>query len=233
MFACAFADDKGGTGSSKELALLARNDLRSLRLTAALATVAALLLAGCNSPYYADRGALLGGLGGAGVGWAIGDAVGNEGAGALIGAGVGALSGAAIGSGLDEVEARNRAQIAAQLGRQVPPGAVTINDVVNMSRSGIDEDLIVTHIQANGAAAPVQAGDLIMLQNEGVSKRVIQALQTAKPPVTRAAAVSGPPVVVEEHYYPAPYWGPPPYWYGYRHCYPRSRVGWGVSVSNF
>src|SRR6202795_2818657 len=54
-------------------------------------------MSGCASPYRSDQGALLGGLGGAGLGAVVGHAVGNTGAGALIGAGVGALSGAAIG----------------------------------------------------------------------------------------------------------------------------------------
>src|SRR3954447_21040044 len=66
--------------------------------------------AGCASPYRSDQGAVLGGLGGAGVGAIVGNAVGNTGAGAAIGAGVGALSGAAIGGSLDDIEARNRAE---------------------------------------------------------------------------------------------------------------------------
>ena len=44
-----------------------------------------------------------------------------------IGAGIGALTGSAIGGALDDIEARNRAEIAAQLGRPVararPPSA--------------------------------------------------------------------------------------------------------------
>lgn len=190
-------------------------------------------LAGCRSPYYADQGALFGGLTGAGVGALVGNAVGNTGAGAVIGAGVGALSGAAIGSGLDEIEAENRARIEAHLGRQVQPGAVTINDVLAMAKAGVDEDLIVTHIRAHGVARPLQTGELIMLQQEGVSKNVIQALQsTPVPTVAPGPAAVGPPVIVEEHYYGPP---PPPYWrhhYHYHHYHRRPSVGWGVSFSN-
>lgn len=176
------------------------------------ALFSALAAGGCASPYYADRGALLGGLGGAGVGALVGDAVGNAGAGAVIGAGVGALSGAAIGSGLDEVEAKNRAMIEARLGRPVPVGAVGLNDVIAMTHAGVDEELIINHIRASGVARPPQTGDLIALQREGVSKRVIEALQVppAAPVVVREAVP--PPVIVEEHYY-----GPPgyPYYYHY------------------
>lgn len=179
--------------------------------------VAALVGGGCASPYHADRGALAGGLGGAGVGALIGNAVGHTGAGAAIGAGVGTLAGAAVGGALDDIEARNRAQIAAQMGRPVPAGIVTFDDVIAMTRAGVDEDLIVNHIQANGAARPPQAADLIMLQQHGVSKRVIAALQA--PPVPpagyapySAAAPPGTPVIIEEHHYGPPwtYWPPPP-----------------------
>lgn len=184
------------------------------------------MLTGCQSPYYADRGALAGGLGGAGVGALIGEATGNPLAGAAIGAGVGAVGGAAVGSGLDEIEARNQAEIEARLGRPAPRGAVTLNDVIAMTRAGVDEDLIATHIRTNGAARPMQPGDLIALQQNGVSKLVIAALQdsTAGPLV-----VERPPrVIVEEPYYPPPwypyYYGPPPRpYYGFEFSYHRGR----------
>lgn len=198
-----------------------RQILRGVVLSAA-----AFMAAGCASPYHAERGAALGGLAGAGAGWAIGDAVGHEGAGALIGAGVGALSGAAIGNGMDQIEARNRAEIEAKLGQQVSAGAVTLGDVVTMSKAGVDEELIVNHIRAHGSAQALTTDDLITLQQEGVSKRVIGALQTPRTFAT-AGPPAGAPVIVEEHYY-APYC-PPPYW---RHHYchpPHRRVGWGVS----
>ncbi len=109
---------------------------RSITCSCLCILAVTLLASGCESPYHADRGALLGGLGGAGVGALVGHAAGNTAAGAVIGAGVGALSGAAIGAGMDEVEAKNRAQIEAQLGRQVAAGAVTVNDVSHESGQG-------------------------------------------------------------------------------------------------
>jgi len=196
----------------------------------ALTVGGCLLSVGCNSPYRSDQGALLGGLTGAGVGAIVGNAVGNTGAGAAIGAGVGALSGAAVGGSLDEIEARNRAEIEARLGRPVT-GAVTVNDVVAMTRAGVSEDVIITHIQGHGMVAPPQAGDLIVMQQQKVSPRVVQATQ-APPPMAAPAAVypAPPPMVVPDPYYvPAPYyWGPPPYPYYYRPYGPR--VGWGVSI---
>jgi hypothetical protein len=195
-----------------------------------------LLLAGCQSPYHSDQGALFGGLLGAGTGAIVGSAVGHPGAGAAIGAGAGALSGAAIGSGMDEIEAKNRMQIEQTLGRQIAAGSVTVPDVVNMTRAGVAEDLIANHVHYHGLAAPLQANDLIYLQQQGVSPRVVAAMQEAPQPQPVAYAAPEPQpgvVVAEPYYYPPPYyWGPPPP-YRYR-CYPHYRPGvsWGVAVGN-
>ena len=136
--------------------------------TAWLAPLALVTLAGCYSPYRSDRGALVGGVGGAGVGALVGEAVGHPGVGALVGAGVGAVSGAAVGGALDNIEANNRAQIEARLGHPVRAGAVTVDDVVNMSRAGVAEDLIVNHVRSHGMAVQLQANDLIVLQQQAV-----------------------------------------------------------------
>jgi len=191
---------------------------------------------GCYSPYHADRGALFGGLTGAGVGSLVGKAVGRPGAGALIGAGAGAITGSAIGESLDEMEARNRQLIESRLGRPVAPGAVTIDEVIAMSQAGVADELIANHVQSHGVAAIPSSGDLIRLQQAGVSTAVVRALQHPLPPAAAVAPPNGAPlpVVVEEHYY-GPGWGPPGYYHPgyYRHPYRRGpRVGWGVSVSS-
>ncbi|HUT89640.1 MAG TPA: glycine zipper domain-containing protein [Thermoguttaceae bacterium] len=194
-----------------------------------------LLAAGCNSPYHADRGALFGGLLGAGTGAIIGDALGNTGAGAAIGAGVGALSGAAIGGSLDEIEAKNRAMIATQLGREVRAGAVTIDDVVMMSGAGVDDELIINHIRANGMTRVPGPQELVNLKNNGVSTAVIRVMQEPPPrPRTETVVIERPtpaPVIVEEYHYGPPVYHRPPY-YHYRHRRPEPRVGWGVSFHN-
>lgn len=194
-----------------------------------LTSILALLLVttGCASPYHADRGALFGGLGGAGLGAIVGNQLGSTGAGAAIGAAAGALTGAAVGGTLDDMEARNRAMIASQLGREVAPGAVTTQDVIAMSQAGINQELIINHIRGNGLAAPLQTSDLIFLQEQGVSTPVIAAMQTLPPPapvVVTDAAVQ--PVIYEEHYFAAPYPLPP------RHCYYPRSVGFGVTVTS-
>ncbi len=179
-------------------------------------TLAVVALAGCASDTHTGEGAVLGGLLGGGAGALIGSATGHAGAGAAIGAGVGALTGAAIGHSQDETEARNRALIAQQLGRQVSAGAVTPNDVIAMTRAGVNEELILNHIRAHGMAAPLQPQDLIALQQQGITPRVIATMQACPPQAPQPVVVeqpAPPPVVVGVD----PYWGPryyhPHYYY--------------------
>ncbi len=145
--------------------------------------------AGCHSPYYADQGALAGGLGGAGLGALIGSASGHAGAGAAIGAAAGALTGGAVGGALDNIDAKNRAQIAAATGH--PPTAVSVNDVIAMTRSGIDEQIIVNQLASAGLQRPLQANDVIYLQQNGVTPHVISIMQQ-----TRMAVAAAPPGAV-------------------------------------
>jgi hypothetical protein len=172
------------------------------------------LMTGCCSPYHADQGAVTGGLLGLGTGAIAGHALGNTAAGAAIGTGVGALSGAAIGAKMDETDAKNRALIAQQLGRQVDPNAVTIADVIAMTRARVNEDLVINHIHAHGTAAPLTATDLVNLPQQGVGPRVIAAMQESPPrPVQPVVVQPAPgPVYVEEY----------PYYYG-----PRVYIGGG------
>src|SRR5436190_7949757 len=215
-------------------------ELVMFRPSLALVLLAFLAGAGCRSPFYADRGALFGGVTGAGVGALVGDATGNTGAGAVIGTAVGALAGAAVGDHIDADMARSRAEIEARMGRQMQ-GAVTPQDVVAMTQAGLSDDVIATHIRANGMAQPMQVNDLINLRNIGVRDGVINAMQQTPPRGGQAVQgvpmypAYGPPPVMVAPYYPAypawgP-WGPPPPVGGYYYSRgPRGRVGWGVSV---
>ncbi len=211
----------------------------------AIWTMMAMVLGtGCQSPYHADQGALFGGLVGAGSGAIIGNQLGNTGAGAAIGGALGAITGAAVGSGLDDIEARNAANVAAieqRLGRQVAAGAATVDDVIAMTNAGVAEELIVNHVRNNGSAVRLQAADIISLQQQGVSSRVIAALQappapqqqmTASPVVVQSAPA---PIIVEEYHYGSPWWGSPHYWHRpppYHRPHPRSGASWGFTYRN-
>lgn len=195
------------------------------------------LCCGCMSTH-ADRGALFGGLLGAGTGAIVGNAAGNTLAGTAIGAGVGAIAGSAIGDSLDEMEARNRALIAQQMGRDIPKGQVTFEDVIVMTQANVSEELIVNHIRINGVTRPPSADDIIRLQEAGVSVNVIKAMQEAplrqgpsssRPIVIREEAP--PPVIIYERD-PWWWWGPPrpprPRYYHYH----RPGVSWGITFHN-
>jgi len=191
----------------------AARDRAGFRARWAVIALAALLAAGCRSPYYADKGALLGGGVGAVTGAVIGNQLGSTAGGAIIGAGVGALTGAAVGNAIDDVDARNQARIQAQMGRALPPGGVTVEDVIAMTQAGVTEDVISTHIQYHGMVRPLTTPDIIRLQQSGVSPRVIQvAQQPPRMPVAQPVSYGPPPaVVVEEIYYAPP--PPPPCYY--------------------
>ncbi len=206
----------------------------SQRVLFATTILVAVSTIGCQSPHRADQGALFGGLLGAGTGAIIGNQLGNTGAGAAIGAGLGAITGAVVGQEIDEAEARNRVLIERRLGRQLAAGAVTMNDVVDMSVNGVDDDLIINHVRAHGMAAPLQPSDLSYLTQQKVSKRVIMAMQEPPPRPAQQVDYQSPQPVIVRHHYPAPmYVAPPchaPYYPHRRHH--RSGVGWGVSFHN-
>jgi hypothetical protein len=212
------------------------NDLRVFVASAGCCLVA--VLAGCRSPYYADRGALAGGLTGAGVGALVGNALGETAGGAAIGAGVGALTGGAIGGALDDIEARNRAEIAAQLGRPVAQGQANPAEIVAMTRAGVDPRLIVNYVNNSGMAQPPSAQDVIYLTQQGVAPEVIQAMQSprvAQVPVQVAPPPT--PVIIEEYHYGRPYGYPPYHHFDFHHHHHHhrrhghGRVGWGISFS--
>ncbi|MGA2619046.1 MAG: glycine zipper domain-containing protein [Thermoguttaceae bacterium] len=183
-----------------------------IRLSLGCVVIAALFLSGCATN--TGTGALVGGATGAGVGALVGSATGHAGAGAAIGAGVGALTGAAIGNSVDEQERRNRALIEARLGRSVAAGQVTKEDVISMTQYRVDEALIINHIRAHGMVAPLTAADIIMLQQSGVSARVIAVMQeTPPPPPSTVIVEQGPPApVIVGGYYGRPYYPRRYYW---------------------
>jgi Glycine zipper len=193
----------------------------------ALCLCAILGAVGCRSPYYADQGTGIGALGGAGIGALIGRASGHTAAGALIGAAAGAVGGNLVGTAIDNEEAKNRAAIAAQLGRPVAQGTATPGEVIAMTRAGVDQQLIINYVNSSGMAQPITAQDVIYLNQQGVATPVIQAMQTPHVPPAPVAVAAPPPVIVEEYPY-GPY---DPYWHPYyRGCCAGPRVGWGVSV---
>jgi len=191
---------------------------------------------------HTERGAVLGGVAGGLAGAAIGNQNGEAGAGALVGGALGLMTGALIGNAKDEEIYRHRAyayqqqQLAYRQARAVSPA-----DVVNMTRNGLSEQVIITHIRQNGVQYQPQVADVISLHQQGVSENVITAMQQAsRGPVPTRAVVPAPrysPVIVEEHHYVAPPCYHRPYPYHYRHRYHghhhhRHGFHWGISIGH-
>lgn len=187
----------------------------------------------CQSPYYADKGAALGGVAGGLTGAALGDRSGHAAGGALVGSALGAVTGAAVGDSMD-AEVEHREAMAERRARL--DNAVSISDVSSMTDSGVGDDVIINQIRTNGVRKNLTPGEIIELHEKGVSKAVIDAMQQEARRSTAPARVSGgPPVIVEQSYVVPRYCGPPPWHrYHYRRRFHRHRPGvsWGVSYSH-
>ncbi|MEZ6128231.1 MAG: glycine zipper domain-containing protein [Planctomycetaceae bacterium] len=179
-----------------------------------------------------QRGSVLGGLAGAAAGAAIGEHNDKPLAGALIGGAVGLVTGATLGNARDRQVADQRAyayqqqQFQRQQLNQQLAKSVTPHDVITMTRSGLSETVIINHIQANGVRQELQIADVITLHDNGVSERVISAMQHSRiGPATAAAPVAAPvqvyqaapPIVVEQYVTPRYFYSPPRHYYGPRY----------------
>lgn len=186
----------------------------------------------CQSPYYADKGAALGGVAGGLTGAALGDRSGHAAGGALVGSALGAATGATVGNSMDtEVERR---EAIAERGARLAD-AVSISDVASMTDSGVEDNVIINQIRANGVRNNLTPGEIIELHEKGVSKEVIDAMQQEAGRGTAPARPSGTrPVIVEESYVLPPYYGPHPWGrHHYRRRFHRRRPGvsWGFSYA--
>src|SRR5215210_2400695 len=124
-------------------------------------------------------GTFLGGAMGAITGAVVGGRK-HTGQNALIGAGVGAVAGNLLGrskDAADERRAANGAMAVGQMNQQAVAMAVTDSDLVQMTRAGISEDVIISTMRSRGARVDLSPQSLIALRQQGVSDRVVMAAQ--------------------------------------------------------
>jgi hypothetical protein len=195
-------------------------------------------------------GTFLGGAMGAITGALIGGKH-HAGQDALIGAGVGAVTGNLLGQAKDRNDTQRAAAgqaavnsmnaQAAQASAQAAAMAVTDADLVQMTRAGLSDDVIISTMRSRGARVDLSPQSLIALRQQGVSDRIVMAAQqmsagtgyvAGAPPIgpagpTIVSEVPPPPaVIVAPAYRPYPYWYyPRPYYYGYHHPHTVVRVG--------
>ena len=148
--------------------------------------------AGCETK--AQTGALVGAGGGALVGGAIGSlSHSRAGAGAAIGAGVGALGGYLIGNEADKKDqkardaaARDSARTSNYNGYQSAPppksgtatqGGVTRDAVIQWTKNGIKDEVIIDRIERSGTAFRLTAADENALRDANVSDDVLRAMK--------------------------------------------------------
>ena len=165
---------------------------------------------GCSSMSNTDRGVLGGAAIGSVAGALVGKATGNAQAGAVLGAVGGGIAGGVIGNDADR-EVQRKADVrqmsAEQAYREDQPNRVAA--IVEMSKQGQDETVIVNHIKNNRMVFNLSVDDLRYLKDQAVSPRVIAAMQTSG----QAVYVGSPPprtvIVREPVYVQPPYYGPP------------------------
>jgi uncharacterized protein YcfJ len=142
-----------------------------------ISTLVVLSAIGCQtSPNRAPEGALIGGVIGAGAGTIIGnqsrDRDKGRTQGALIGGAMGALAGALAGSQMQKQPAQTPAQTGA-----VSQNQMSIQQIVDMSKQGVHEDVIVDRIRLTNSRFNLTAEDINYLKQNGVSQKVINAMQ--------------------------------------------------------
>lgn len=189
--------------------------LRTTRLAVALVAVgSALAGTGCSTMNNTEKGALVGGGVGAVVGTAIGAATGNP----RTGAAVGALGGTALGALAGNKEDRKEQSIErAELQQAAAAQATYLGtaDVVNLSKQGTDPDVIIAQIRNTNSTYNLSTGDIQYLTGEGVSPKVIRAMQDSRVAVVSprqrpviVREVPPPAVIIERPVYPI--YAPPP-----------------------
>jgi uncharacterized protein YcfJ len=136
-------------------------------------------------------GAVVGGAGGAAVGGIIGSmSHSRAGEGALIGGAVGALGGALVGHEMEKNDEKKRTESASSSSPRyyergdgktyTSSNRITNVDIMDWSRQGVKDDIIIDRIQRSGQTFAVTASDERDLRNAGVSERVIQAMKDAR-----------------------------------------------------
>lgn len=177
-----------------------------------------------------QRGAAFGGIAGAIAGGLIGENNDKAGAGALIGGAIGAVTGGIVGNARDkelqsaQFQAQSRARYQYQQQQYAATAAiqqaVSMNDVISMSRSGLGDSVVINQIMQRGVQRRLEVSDIIQLHQNGVSEAVITSMQRANvgTPVVAAPVqiVEPAPVYIERQVEIVPtYVVPAPRYYHY------------------
>lgn len=217
----------------------------ALSVTICVTILPSVLASAAYGQQRTTQGAAVGGATGAIIGGIIGHQNDETPEGALIGGAVGAIAGGLLGRSQDNQIARERynQQQAYNHGRYVQQqtvmaSGVSMSDVISMSRSGLSEHLIISHVNSKGIQRRPEVSEIISMHQQGVGDNVISAMQSAPlatqvaaPYPTRQVVTQSAPVIVHEQpvYYGRPvltetYYHPAPVYHGHHHHHaPRGR----------
>lgn len=154
---------------------------RRIGSTVIAGSLVAISCFGCSNMNNTQKGAAVGGAGGAALGAIVGKQLGNTGAGAAIGALSGVAGGALLGNAKDEADKRdNYARQAAyqQNMRYREQRAMSNRDVLDMAANGVPDHTIVSTMKDRGGNFDTSPRSIIYLHNNGVSDGVIEAMQS-------------------------------------------------------
>ena len=142
----------------------------------------ALCVVGCqNAQTRTGEGAVIGGILGTVAGGIIGHNDDRHGAeGAAIGAATGAVAGALIGSQINknpQGATQPQGVQAAQQAQVNNPNQMNIPQIIDLSKQGVNEAVIIDKIRITNSKFHLTADDVSYLKQQGVSQNVISVMQ--------------------------------------------------------
>lgn len=133
-----------------------------------------LIIYGCSeNQTRVGEGAGIGGVLGAAAGGIIGHQTHSDATGILIGGAVGAASGAVIGSQIPKSNPSYPQPVQSI-------NQITIQQIVDWTKEGLPGDEIINRIRTTHSSYALTVDDIGYLRKQGVSQRVIEAMQATK-----------------------------------------------------
>lgn len=133
---------------------------------------------GCqNTKTRAVEGGVIGGVLGAAAGGIIGHQMHRGAEGAAIGAAAGAIGGALIGAQIEKPGAGQPAGTNQAQQQAVNPNQMTTQQVIDLTKQGVNEDVIIDKMRLSNSKFSLTPDDISVLKQQGVSQKVIDAMQ--------------------------------------------------------
>jgi len=146
------------------------------------------LACGCQtSQNRSVEGATIGGILGGVAGGIIGHQSGHGLEGAAIGVGAGAVTGAVVGNSIPnntQAVSSSNTPVAVttpqpvQVTPSVNPNQISVQQVLELSRQGVNEDVIIDKIKLTNSKFNLTQADIDYLSQQGVSQKVIAVMQS-------------------------------------------------------